>query len=547
MSVEKPKMMGLLPASRYNAVSRLSLLRELTSVYFTRSNEVVQQIDIKGHDLIYNSSLYYNLRERQFKHKEWIMRCFLLFAKNVTRTYSGDSMIFTYENTEYLIPIIVIKSFLYHKQYLIIEAYYKVIDDYDSMIIREIDLIPARKEVVGGQMKICVGAVLAVDAMEKKEKLKVCIVGSAHEPGINSKSAYSPLFWMVTHTKFEMYDMLEEEGEEIINTNSIVRYRRPFTYDNMLQYDLFIDDAYIQGRTAIESLMIAKVRVGRLIMSYYPDNYSIKIFSESLAGNYYHQIVDTTAEEKLLVSRNLIPNYKQRQKLGACGFCRELKYFLKGEYQDAFYKEILKNHTDSNKNCYPAEWYYERYKKEKEDYKLEIGVWEKIEDKFFKIQEKFFFICENGVWKNTVRKLLIDMAFSNQAVEMKEEHVKMVEIVISDDMYLTALVKQAKKVYKVKDGICFKLKEVRDKSYKFSGDSVGYITAHLQERRVGVEFRKKQVIDKQRLLRENGEITYHVEGPMLQMVKRKKEKLEDRTQKFRRVERDFLGNERFDY
>jgi len=519
------KMNGLLPASRYNSAGRISLLRELTSVYFTKDNEIAHHINIKSSDFIYDSDMYFNLSKREFKYKEWILRCFLMFCKDVSRVVSGESMIFNYENVEYLVPTIIVNSFLYHQQYIDIDNYDKIADDYNMNIMREIDLIPARKEAVGGQEKIMIDAILTIDAVRNKDGLKICVVGSSHDARVTPRSAYMSLFEMVTNSEFFFYDMLEEDGKEIINTNTVYRYRAPFLYEDLLQYDVFIDDAYIQGRTALESIMQTKVRIGRPVLSLYPDNYSIKLFADGVLGTYYHQIVNTKSGEKRLVSRTIIPYYKQRHRLGSCSFCRELKYFLKGDYNDKFYEYILWNHRDANKSCYPPDWYYKRYESVQTSYEAVLGVWELVGKRDFSFNEGVFSVKEGAGWNREVRRLVIDSFFSNSPVEMRKDHLKLVSVVISEDMLLVDILQEARAVYKFYDSKAYKLKKTDTGiAHMFSGDTVEYIANHLDERRTAKEQKKKREQDRNREIRLNSKMHYHVAGPMLDIVKNREKK-----------------------
>lgn len=542
MYQDKPVMMGLLPASRYNSISRLSLLRELTSIYVNNTVEVETRIDIKKSDLIYDSQLYFNLQEMTFPLKEWILRCFLLFSINVTRRYDANSIVFTYENYEYVVPILIINSFLFHKQYVRLEAYIDIEADYKLNLNREVEIIPARKSAVGGQEKIMVDAVLTIDALKVFDKLKICIVGSSHDSRISTRSAYYPLFYMVTNSEFYLYDMLEEEGTDIINTNKIHRYRKPYMYEDMTKYDVFLDDAYIQGRTAIESIVKAKVTLGFPIWTLYPQHYSIKIFSNSVEGNYYHQVVETVSGEMRLVSRVITPNFKQRLKLGRCPFCRELKYFLKRNYSDEFYERILQNHRDHKKDCYPSEWYYKRFDKEKNEYKSMVGAWEKVPKSKFKVVGGVFHIKDGPEWSQSVRRIVIDCQFNNIAVELREEHIRLVDIVISDDLYLTSNIIAARNVYKWDGEACFKLKkDTVSESYTFSGDSVGYLASHLMNKRANKEDRNKKLLDKERQLKPFSTIDYGVEGPMIDMYHNREMKYSKIEKEYRRIERSLNG------
>ena len=188
-------------------------------------------------------------------------------------------------------------------------------------------------------------AVLAVDGLEVKEGLKILIVGSSHEPGVVPRSAYFPLFFMVTKSEFDLYDPFEIEEEDEINSNIIRRHKTAYMYKDMANYDLIIDDAWSTLGTSVEKYMLD--HDFQEFLDEYPLNYSLKMFKRVLPGRYYMQVGATFSGEMRYVSRPMVPCYNHNivDKVGQCAYCRELVYnLLSDKYVPMFWSAISLAH-----------------------------------------------------------------------------------------------------------------------------------------------------------------------------------------------------------
>jgi len=495
---------SLLPNSRYDSSNRLTMLREMTSFYITKKEIQEEEVDIAKVDFFIESHKYFSMKEQEFKYKTWIMRCFFLFCKDVKREMQVDFMMMEYRGKQHLIPITILYSFLYHRVYMTGETG-GVEVDYEMRIRRVIDLIPARKEVVDGQMKIAVDAILAVDDLEVKENQKVLIVGSSHEPGVVPRSSYYPLFFMLKKSEIHMYDMFEEAGEEEINTNKIIRRRVPYDYKNMLDYDLILDDVWIQGKTYLELQVLPHIQIRSKWQYKYPRNYSLKIFDRIVLGNYYHQVGKTDVGEMRLVSRSIIPDYRDHVLLGKCSFCRELKYFLQFQYNDDFYEAILHCHKEVNNKCYPDQWWYKKNSDIKKRYLRKNVKWKLSAEEFKMISGRI------EIRGKEVVRLLIDVVLNNRIVEHREEHLRSVNLVVSSDDYVTqSVVDNVKQLYKYEQGILYEMVLESYEGTIHTDETIDYVVGELKMSREIRQGRKEHV---NRLMHQSQVDVYTVLGP----------------------------------
>jgi len=437
------EMVGLLPAYRYDTEGRRRLLRDLEAMYLLGTPDVIEaEIDVSKSDMMIGYEVYRNLHQEKFDYKTEIMRCFLLLCDNVVREDVPDGVLVTYNGRMYMVRTLVANSFFFHQLYLIGSRVPKVVSDIQLNLTRVVELLPARKEAVNGQMKIMVDAVLAMDDMIMKESdvtgKRILIVGSSHEPGFVPKSSYYPLFFMVTGCEFHMYDMLEVDGEEEINGNKVCRYSRPYSYLDMHLYDLMLDDAWISGRTALESIVIPRSRSPD-VMDVYPRHYSLKAFSSTVPGIYYSQVGSTHVGERRLVSRVLFPRYKKDDMLGRCAFCRELKYFKRRLYSSPFYERVMMCHK--NNSCVPPSMFY--LKRRVGELFLQVGAQWIVSSSFSYDAVSRLLECDDG--RKFVR-LIVDSVFSNDSIEHREEHVRVSHIILSSFDMLTSVIRSARSV-----------------------------------------------------------------------------------------------------
>jgi len=347
---------GLLPRFLYES-NRVDQLRQLTAYYQVKEKKT--DIEIVPLDLVdsYITVPDLSLLNTMFScgHRlnliENIRRCFLFFFKDVTYKDEGSFYSLVYKANTYHVQTNVVKSFFYWHVYNDITEAIKIERDDESGSVRQANLIPARKSGSDGQMKIMVDAVLTIDDVGRTEDLDILIVGSSHDPAIIPRLSYDPLFYMVTKSRFYLYDIIEEAGVLEINTNIVTRYRQAFTYLDMKNYDVIIDDSWFQGKTSAHILMHNK------LMDNFPLHYSIKSFEEYPLVNVYHQVGHTYSNEVRLVSRSVIPDFRYDSRLGRCCFCLELQFFLQHTYGDSFYKSVHRLHK--GERCTPAQWYRE--------------------------------------------------------------------------------------------------------------------------------------------------------------------------------------------
>jgi hypothetical protein len=265
-----------------------------------------------------------------------IKKCFIPFCKtgNYDIKNAREVRVYFDEGVEYYVSKILFDSFHYHKGYNTVSNLFLILDDFDNHIPRTVEYFPHRGKSCDGQLKIAVDAILAVDALDSVEDVKILIVGSSHQPLFKPRSSYASLPHMLTgDSQIDMFDPYEEEGSEKIGRTIVNRIRDIYTYATQAEYDLVIDDAYSYGESANQS------KLSEL------ENFSVKSFSESTEFNNYFQVSHTSRSEVRVVSRSVIPDYYPNDRLGDCAFCRELKFYLRGRvYSDEVYYQFYLNH-----------------------------------------------------------------------------------------------------------------------------------------------------------------------------------------------------------
>jgi hypothetical protein len=431
---------GVIPQMMFQS-DRVAQLRALTAFYRPdKRMDLIETVDINFSDSYIPVPDLTNLIDMlSCSHKEslaeHIRRCFLFFFKNTTYVDNGPEYVIVYNGTSISVRTSVVKSFFYWQVYNDLTMAVEVERDDMNGSVRSPTLIAARNSSNDGQMKILVDAVLTVDAVECKEDLKILIVGSSHDPMIHPRSSYEPLFYMVRNSTIDMYDFLEESGESIENTNKVRRFRKPYDYSTLMDYDIYIDDAWYQGTTPFESRVYnSKTRA-------LPANFSVKVFEDLTTYNLYHQVSYTKAGEKRMVSRSVLPCFKENRRLGNCPFCIELKFFLSSSYGDDFYKSIHRQHKTSS--CIPSKWYQE------------ISSLQKLKNKFHpswvKLLSSEYSVSENSLEIYGETAPLRIPPYSRlkglNYVELKEVHLREVAIVLDDDRQCVQVLKFARAIY----------------------------------------------------------------------------------------------------
>jgi len=353
---------SLLSAEDYrnNGVYELERIEALFSPQ--RKQDIISYPSILASDFAIDSRQYFAMKKLpESELMAGVLTCFLEYL-NIEpeidlygttsgvflRRELGDMIYYRYRGEDYYVSRYIYASFLYHNV-CVTGNIEQVRQDYEQSLLRRVPSYPHRGEKVDGQMKIMTDAVLAMDAIADKNGLKVLIIGSSHEPGIVPRSAYAPLFYMTTNSTFDMYDPYEEEGEMIVNTNRIIRHRKPYIGYDVENYDLVLDDAWTELGTRIEQYMIAHTR--KEFKDKFKKHYSLKVFKPIMQGRYYYQVGRTKSKEMRYVSRDIIParNISVEKHLGTCAFCRELIYYLREEeYHPMFFSAIARCHKDGD-------------------------------------------------------------------------------------------------------------------------------------------------------------------------------------------------------
>jgi len=366
-------------------------------------------------------------REVMGKHFEYVRSCYIMFAKTGGYRFSYTDIVFQLDDKDVItVPLIYAKSFLYRKMYSDLSSMAMVVQDIELGIEHDVEMYPIRKKSTDGQMKIMVDAVLAVDAIDEKYDLKILIVGSSHEPTVVPRSAYGVLPYMVTNSTIDMYDPLEEEGSDVVNSNVVNRFRKAYDYSTLEQYDLVIDDAWSGGEPTFPEKKISLLK----------KNFSIKSNREIVGYNHYYQ-VSYTHNEVRVISRTDLVDYNSNDRLGSCSFCSELRYRLKDHYSDRFYQEIFDNHKPGKcKNSY-ATRFKEKIKREKQ---VSMKFCKEI---FYTLNSREYMNWEKGeayFEGKVLRRLITESTFfAVPTVEMRHDHLSQVHLLVVDYRNITNL------------------------------------------------------------------------------------------------------------
>jgi len=456
---------------KYNSVARRSLLQELTASYLYNQVPNIDDFQLTRGDFFVDIDSYFLMLERISEIKTYILRCYLFFCKGVTYEFSIGNYYLLRGDVKYSVPSVIVHSFFFYQMYNDIDQIDKVLGDWRMGIDHQIELIPMRQAEKQGQMKILIDAVLAVDAMileEGDRPFKILIAGSSHDPTLNPKYSYSPIEHMITGSEIHMYDYIEEEGVYEVNGNKVYRYRRAYDYRDIDQYDLILDDTWSYGKPALDTIFYKRFKNNLMLL---PDHYSIKSFSEVTDGAYYHQIVKTATNEVRLVSRPLIPYWKSHKYLGSCAYCRELKFFLSRTYNDSFYEAILRTHN--HYKCYPDEWFY-KTKEIRAQYAFKSLDWEEVKQYSY-VQGV---ITVPGV---ILRRRVDDTSFRDMiAVEMREEHLRLVSVIVSRKELIVKSMLKACAIYYYDGEKLFRMKLYNREVLTFS-DSKDFVMARMSQ------------------------------------------------------------------
>jgi len=199
--------------------------------------------------------------------------------------------------------------------------------------------------MIDGQLKITVDCVLALDAINKREGLKILVIGASSPLGALSGCAYEAMASMVTRSEFHLYDPYTVNCSYEIDSNRFSHFRAKFDYSNVHGFDLVCDDAWVQDQ---DHDMFDPDGI-----VYSAPNYTVKHFpwEQNGVGNVYYQAFKTNGFESRIVSRKIDFDYRYLP-LGHCSGCVELKYLLKQDYGSEFYKRFMSFHS---LNCLTGE------------------------------------------------------------------------------------------------------------------------------------------------------------------------------------------------
>jgi len=450
-----------LPKDRYNFFQR-NLAAEQISRDFKMMTMATNTCDI-DYDFYVDSFVFEKIKQMDsIPEKSLLLDSFRIFCTNSKyhKYFCGFLEITVKSLTPLVAPKkvivseVVIASILYHNLVVDFDKMPLVLSDIRNNVKRDVDLIPCRESGTDGQMKILVDAVLAVDSMESKDSKKVCVIGSSHEATIHPRYAYAPVMQMLTSSEVHMYDYVEEKGVTKEGTNFVTRNSTGVDYKTLKDYDLVIDDVWANGKT---SLMSDYMR-DKTIDEVYPDNFSIKSFGERTdEAIVYKQCGFTNAGEQRVVSRPVVPYYKSRRYLGSCIYCRELKFFLRGDYDISFYKAILLSHK---RPCYVPELNkLVDFVSSKHDLMTNLD-WREILVRTFHTQQEIDFKMRLAKKQNkTIEILDVDIDKLRQhpsdvldfdVIELRAEILSLVDVIVSLDLYVTRLIyESAKNIYKV--------------------------------------------------------------------------------------------------
>lgn len=211
-----------------------------------------------------------------------------------------------------------------------------------------VDVLASRNNFEDGQLKIVLETILTIDDMVVKEGCSdksVLVIGSSSEGGVASGYAYEALPLMLRNSDVDLYDIHNNEGKVSINgvCMNYFKKNKVVSKDDPYKYNLILDDAW-------EDPM--KRTWDRNCLSFKFPHFSIKWFEHNpdmpqLPGGLqkYYQVFKTGVAECRIVSRLANDfNYRNIPLLGNCPGCRELKFRLRGSYDDSLYKWFMMCH-----------------------------------------------------------------------------------------------------------------------------------------------------------------------------------------------------------
>jgi len=428
---------GLLPSSYFDG-SRNQLMSALIASFQADKFEVEEDVIISGYEIESIREIYYATVEvvkSQYGHYlSDVKKCFIPFCK--TGRYSvidGEVKVYFVSGKDYVVNKYLFDSFHYHKGYNTVANMHLILHDYECEIIREVEYFPSRAQGSGGQMKIAVDAILAVDAISGEGEKKILIVGSSHEPMYEPKSSYASLPYMISG-EIDMYDPLEEEGSEMVGRVKVNRIKGYYDYKDVDKYDLVIDDGYAHGRPT-EGDVVNRV-----------EHFSVKSFAESPFVNNYHQVCFTPSREVRLVSRSLVPDYSNEDRLGSCLYCRELKYYLRRRYDDEMYYAFFVLHP--NDVCRARGYYRFRQRYHEEGKKGFVPPIECV-DYVLTDQDRISYKDRVvSLYDVQLRRLKVDKYFYNiPEVELRVEHLRNVYVLLTTMTFFVKELMHCKGVY----------------------------------------------------------------------------------------------------
>lgn len=449
-----------LPSDRYNTHARNLSASQLTSEF----NKMMYSIEFQGIDFdFYIDPFVFNQIKVLpfFPEKNTILEAFRIYCTNSSykkMTFGFLEVTISYKDPSrpkdrVFLGEIVLNSIMYHNLATDFSKLECVISDIQSKIKRTADLIPKRESAQDGQMKIMVDAVLAVDSLESLKDQKVCIVGSSHQVTVQPRYAYGPIMHMLEDSVVEMYDFIEEEGKTKEGSNVVVRHAEGVNYSSLKAYDLVIDDVWENGHTSLTGSYMSDKTIDEV----YPDNFSLKSFGErSEEGNIYKQCCHTLSREQRVVSRPVVPLYKDHDMLGDCTYCVELKFFLRRSYDIPFYKSIMMAHK---KPCsVPLLDKVVDVISAKSEAVADLR-WKEVLTPSFHTSDE---IARRGQDRDK-RFPVINVDFDKlrqhpsdnlefDVIELRSELLTLVDVVVSSNYFVTQMIyESAKNVYKIED------------------------------------------------------------------------------------------------
>jgi len=280
--------------------------------------------------------LPWSSRSRRVECKAQLTYLFPVEDKSVITERRGQN---DTEAEEYVLDDKLMGNFWFHKLYTERMDYesFDNLQKFGGMIFKY-DLPAPRNRLDDGQLKMCVDAVLAVDALEKKNDLKILVLGSS-SPGV-SGLAYDLIGEMVTNSVIELYDPVTVDAVYVRGTNKYIHKKQAYEYTRDLsEYDLLLDDVWIESKVHSDFDPDG--------FAYTARNYSIKNFIfDDVGKRVYNQVFSTPhGHERRVVSRMPYCFYRCHEFLGACAACVELKYLLRNKYSKEFYERFLAYHA----------------------------------------------------------------------------------------------------------------------------------------------------------------------------------------------------------